>query len=98
MTKKKPNAGKSGAKADKVWAGAISRAVHRFHEETDEDGKVKKQRFLSVLADRIVESAADGDIAALKEIGDRLDGKPVQGVELGGKDGSPVTFIMNVEK
>lgn len=60
-------------------------------------GKTKK---LSMLADKLVERALEGDIPAMKEIGDRLDGKPVQGVEFGGKDGEtlPVTFIMNVEK
>lgn len=35
---------------------------------------------LRKLADAIVDKALDGDVSALKEIGDRLDGKPHQSV------------------
>ena len=34
------------------------------------------------LATAAVNKGVEGDIPAIKEIGDRLDGKPVQGVEL----------------
>jgi len=52
----------------KPWADAIRRAVHR----TSEDGKTKR---LDLLADVLVVSGLAGDVHALKEIGDRLDGK-----------------------
>ena len=63
-----------GNKSDKIWAHALRRAVMRLSP----DGKSKQ---LEVIANRVVKLAADGDIAAAKEIGDRLDGKPSQAVE-----------------
>ena len=55
--------------------------------ESEDGGKTKK---LAALADKLVERGLDGDVTALKEIGDRLDGKPTQGVEHTGKGGGPV--------
>jgi hypothetical protein len=64
-----------GAKSDKQWRNAIQLAVHRLAT----DGKTKH---LDILAARLVKSAAEGDISALREIGDRLDGKPTQAIEV----------------
>jgi hypothetical protein len=36
---------------------------------------------LSKLVKSLIDKALDGDMAALKEIGDRLEGRPVQSVE-----------------
>jgi hypothetical protein len=36
---------------------------------------------LRAVADALVEKAMTGDIAAIKEVADRLDGKPVQAIE-----------------
>ncbi len=41
---------------------------------------------------------ANSDITAMKEIGDRLDGKPAQAVELGGKDGEDLSFTITFVK
>jgi len=76
--------GKQGHKSDKLWRDALMVAVKR---ETDDGQKTKK---LYALADALVNRALKGDVGALKEIGDRLDGRSVQGVELGGPDGGPV--------
>ena len=35
------------------------------------------------MAQKLVERGLEGDIAAIKEVGDRLDGKPAQAVEVG---------------
>jgi len=70
-----------GPKSDKIWADAVRKAVHRYHEEKDENGKVKKTRYLNLLADNLVGAAAKGDIQAVKEVGDRLDGKPSQAID-----------------
>lgn len=68
----------TGSKSDKVWRDAIMRAVKR--REKGEDVQA-----LEKLADKLVHVALLGEVAALKEIGDRLDGKPVQGIA--GSDG-----------
>jgi hypothetical protein len=54
-----------GPKSDKIWADAVRRAVMRRLE--NEEGKPQK-----------IELGMAGDVSALKEIGDRLDGKPKQ--------------------
>lgn len=60
-----------GPKSDKIWADAVRRAVNRRLENAE--GKPKK---IEHLADKLVDLALDGDMTAVKEIGDRLDGKP----------------------
>jgi hypothetical protein len=58
----------------KDWAGAIKRALARKGEGDYHQG-------LNKLADALLVKAEDGDMAALKEVGDRLDGKPAQTLE-----------------
>jgi hypothetical protein len=69
-----------GPKADKIWANALRLAVMR--ETTDENGK--KSNYLTRIAQNMVKKAEDGDVMAMKEIGDRLDGKPAQAIEASG--------------
>ena len=72
----------SGPKSDKIWADAIRKAVHDYHEEKDASGRVKKTRYLNKLAANLVQAGIAGDVQAIREIGDRLDGKPKQESEL----------------
>lgn len=74
--RKNPSEGK---KPDKLWYHAIMRAVNRPHGQT----LPKTAPKLEYLADQLVNKAMDMDVSALKEIGDRLDGKPAQSVGLG---------------
>jgi ribosomal protein L17 len=39
------------------------------------------------IADKLLAMAEDGDIQAMKEVGDRLDGKPAQSVAVGNEEG-----------
>ena len=66
-----------GRKGDKLWRDALMVAVKRQCETG------KKTKKLFKLADKLVEKGLDGDVTALKEIGDRLDGKPTQAVDVG---------------
>jgi len=66
----------AGRKGEKFWADAVMRAVNRRLE--NEEGKPKK---LDRLADKLVDAGLEGDTTALREIGDRLDGKPKQTVD-----------------
>ena len=50
--------------------------------EKTPDGRVKKTKALRLLARRLVAAGIAGDVSALREIGDRLDGKAMQGVDL----------------
>ena len=58
-----------GTAPKKIWIAALNRAV------AQDDGKK-----LRAAAEQLLDLAAAGDVQALKELGDRLDGKPVQAV------------------
>jgi ribosomal 50S subunit-associated protein YjgA (DUF615 family) len=68
-------------KTDKIWGDAIRRAVMREAEITDENGTKRKVQYITILASKLVEKASEGDTTAIREIGDRLDGKPAQAIE-----------------
>ena len=74
--------GNKGPHGDRPWADALRRAI------VQSDGKTLRR-----LADAIVAKAADGDVAALKEIGDRLDGKAHQAISA--QVDSSVTVVIN---
>lgn len=80
----------AGPKSDKQWSDALRRAVHR---ESNGKGSPK---WLEVIANRVVEAAADGDSQAFKEIGDRLDGKPKTTQEVSGPDGGAIPHSLTV--
>jgi len=61
--------GARGPKTDKIWSDAVRRAVLRNLKGT-------KKTHLEELADTLVAKGLEGDTTALKEIADRLDGKP----------------------
>lgn len=77
-----------GPKSDKLWSDAVRMAVMR---EDIEDGK--KIRRLNKIADNLVRLAIEGDMQAIKEIGDRIDGNPKQAIEGPNDDGS---FTMKI--
>ncbi len=77
-----------GAKPDKIWSDALRRAVMR---ESDTD---KGRKRIEVMADKCARMAENGDMAAMKEIGDRLDGKSPQYSEIAGKGGAPLQLIV----
>ncbi len=49
-----------------------------------------------IMARKLISKGIEGDTTALKEFGDRVDGKSIQGVELTGKDGEPVDMNLTV--
>jgi hypothetical protein len=64
-------------------------------EAKDADGK--KTRKLALIADKLVEKALSGDVTAIKEIADRVDGKSVQPLAHSGADGeSPVAHVIEL--
>lgn len=80
-------------KSENIWANAIRKAVHDYGEIEDDEGIKKKERNINILAAVVVASAKKGDMGAIKEIGDRLDGKAHQSI--GGADGGPVALAVS---
>lgn len=75
--------GNQNAAKSKEWKLAIRRALaHKF-------GSYDKG--LERLASKLVDKADEGDMNALKEIGDREDGKPAQAIG-GDSEGIPVSM------
>ena len=77
--------GNKNATKNRPWSEAINRAL------LAEDGKKLRE-----LAERLINRALDGDVTALKEIGDRVDGKVVQQLEHSGPDGGAIPAKVEV--
>lgn len=77
---------KEAGKRKKVWRDAISRAMERREGKLDLLG-------IDLLADRLIDEAMAGDMVAMKEIGDRIDGKPTQAIVGGDEDDPPIQII-----
>lgn len=80
--------GNQYAAKGKQWAMAIERAL-------DKRGAADRRAALDELAAVLLEKAAEGDLSALKELGDRLDGKPAQAI-VGSEDGPPIQAAIRV--
>lgn len=66
--------------AGRRWKDAIIRALERR-------SKGEGIQELDNLADRLIDGALAGDIAFIKEFGDRMDGKSTQATEISGPEG-----------
>lgn len=79
-----PIGNKNAARA-KVWHAAIMRALDR-RTAIRTDGTLE----IDALADRLLDLVASGELNALKEFGDRLDGKPAQAIVGGDEGDNPI--------
>lgn len=70
---------------EKSFANMLNIAIKEAVEGSD---KTK----LRAVADALVDKAMGGDVAAIKEIADRLDGKVPQGV-VGGEEGDSPLMV-----
>jgi hypothetical protein len=75
---------KHSSKENRIWGSIIKKLA------IQEDYKK-----LHVIANALFEKAADGDMNAIKEIGDRLDGKSMQENKVTGDPDAPL-FIQVV--
>jgi hypothetical protein len=69
---------------NKPWLEALNRAMIRY-----DGGKVNA---LNLIADQTVKAAVSGDMWAIKEIGDRVDGKAAQAVTVSGDENNPIAI------
>ena len=82
-----------GAIGNREWTEALRRACHELRA-ADDDDKAKKIKALTLMARRVVTKALGGDMVAAKEVGDRLEGKPTQAVDLAVHE--PITCIERI--
>ena len=56
------------------------------------------RKSLRKITDKLIKAAEEGDAWAVKEIMDRMDGKPVNTTELSGAEGTPFKLVVAWEK
>jgi hypothetical protein len=74
-----PIGNKNSSKSNRLWAETIRRAV------VQDDAQRLRQ-----IAEALLTKASEGDMAAIKELGDRLDGKALQENKLTGDSDQPI--------
>ena len=75
----------NSSKNNRIWANTIRKLA------VQED-----YRRIHAIAEKLFENAQEGDLGAIKEIGDRLDGKSVATQELTGPDGSELPLGIGI--
>ena len=80
--------GNQNAAKGKQWAAAIERALSN---RSRAEGKV----MLDEVANKLIDLCMEGDLSAIKELGDRLDGKAKQQIEASGEGGGAIVFVLN---
>ena len=75
--------GNTNATKSKKFYDAIDRAI------AQDDGKRLRD-----AAEKLLDLAASGEAWAVKELGDRLDGKPKQQIEASGSGGGPLIITI----
>jgi hypothetical protein len=76
-------AGNSNHTKGRIWKQAIERAL-------EARGAGDRVAALNALAEKLLAKADEGDMSALKELGDRLDGKSAQSVTVSGDEDAPL--------
>ncbi len=79
-------------KKEWTWRSLLQEVAEEM--DASEDGKQEPKKKL--MARKLVSKALEGDTTALKEFGDRIDGKASQGIELTGEGGGPVEQSITV--
>lgn len=78
--------GNKNAQRGTEWRDAVKWALENYETSAIERGQA-----LRGIGKKLVEMALEGDMSAIKELGDRLDGKAAQPVT--GEDG-PVEMVI----
>lgn len=83
--------GNKNAIKSKPWSDALRKAALRLSEQAGSDGKLLRK--LDAAATKCVDMAVDGDMGAISELANRLDGKCVQ--PIAGEDG-PMKMVVEI--
>ena len=74
------------------WRSSIKRALARAAAKLGDGDQTGYRKGLDIVADKFIAASCDGEPWAMKELGDRIDGKPTQPIS--GPDGGPVDIDM----
>ena len=87
MAEKGAQPGNQNAAKAKVWSAAIHRAL-----ETRTKSRIDGKKEIDALAEKLLDLVAAGDLPALKEFGDRMEGKPAKAIIGGNEDDPPIAI------
>jgi hypothetical protein len=76
-----PKGNKNGAKQNRGWSEVIRRVA------------LRDKKRLARIAEKLLSMAESGDLPALKEFGDRFEGRVPQAIEGTGDDGALTVVI-----
>lgn len=79
-----------GGKPDKLMRDAL--ILELKGEAADADGKPTQK--LRLIARKLVDVAIGGDVAAIREVTDRVDGRPAQALDLKHDVSNPLMELM----
>lgn len=85
MASKGAQPGNQNARKGRVWRDAINRALKKRERE--------QRKALDDLAEELLKQAEAGDLMALKELADRVEGRPEQPVKHSGDDDEPIKHV-----
>jgi hypothetical protein len=71
----------NSSRNNRLWADTLKRAL------VQADGNK-----IRAIADALIEKAASGDVSAIRELGDRVDGKPTQQIDQTTEHSGEVTY------
>ena len=81
----------TGRPKSKIWRDALMLVLNRPHDEEQPKGKTN----LDKLVLKQFELASQGDSQSIRDIADRLDGKPAQAI-IGGDEGDNPLRMINI--
>lgn len=79
----------SGRKQEKPFRDALRMELAAVGEDS---------KALRLIAAALISKASEGDMQAIKELADRIDGKVPQGIVGGDEDDNPVNVIHRIER
>lgn len=92
---KKGQSGNPNGAPKKEWTWRSLLLEVADEMELDKEMGVQTPKKL-IMARKLVSKGMEGDTTAIKEFGDRVDGKSIQGVELTGKNGDPINTNVTI--
>ena len=84
----------SGSRKAKLWRDALLLVINRPEDEPIPTGKTMLHKLVSTQ----VNLALGGDSQSIRDIADRLDGKPAQSIVGGDEDDNPINLIHRIER
>ncbi len=94
--------GNNNGGSGKTWHDALDKAVKQYTNTIAQAKKnglptVKQGEALFKIATRVVAQALDGNVSAIAELGNRLDGKAHQSMDIGITDNTPVEEMTDAD-